>query len=435
MNLVVKTCRALVATAILMVSGLAVSCSKDENFGIRENPGVEAFQPGHRLETRETRRVLLMYECGYNTLSSFLKGDIDDLKMGTLPGKSRSSDVLLVFSKLKEADGICTLVRLSADKDAKIATDTLLTYDSKTIATSTATLSRVLTFVKQNFPAAGYGMIFSSHASGWLPTAYYPNGTRSREHFPIPFHSYEDPDPSFPITRSLGQDYISPDERYELSVNELASAIPFRLDYLLFDCCLTAGVEVAYGLKDKADYLGLSPAEVLGEGLFDYTKLTGYLFRPGGTALVELFRDSYLRYDSQSGFYRSSTVSLVKTSGLETLARTCKPLFEKYRGSITTLHPGDIQNFGGNKRWFFDLRDVLQKAGAETSELAILDRAIADCLAYKNNTPQYYSVQGYGMFDITTNCGLTTYIPSSGTDFLNSAYRELDWNKNTDFIK
>lgn len=434
MNIVGKTCRTLVLTALVAVAGLAVSCGKDEDFKIKESPGVEAFLPGNRLPNQQTRRVLLLYECGYNSLSDYLKGDIEELKSGMLPGKSRSSDVVLVFSKLKESDGICSLVRLSADADANVVADTLLTYGKSTVATSVTTLTQVLNYVKQHFPAAGYGMIFASHASGWLPSGYYAKNSRSGEMSFVPYFDYTSLDPSMPITRSIGQDYFSSTERYELSVNELASAIPFRLDYLLFDCCLTAGIEVAYGLKDKADYLGLSPAEVLGDGMFNYTKLTGYLFRNEGADLVSLFRDSFDRYNARTGYYRSSTVSLVKTSGLEALADVCKPLFENYRSSIAALDAADLQNFGGNKRWFFDLRDVLEKAGATPAELQSVDEATGRCLAYKNNTPEYYSVYG-GMFEINTCCGLTTYIPSSGTQVLNDAYLELDWNQATEFIK
>ena len=434
MNLVRKVRRTLVAAVIVPVVGLAVSCTEDEDFTLPQQPGVEAFQPGNRLPHQETRRVLLMYECGYNSLSTYLQGDIDELKSGVLPGKARTSDVVLVFSKLRSRDGICSLTRLSADADGQALADTLLTYDKRTVATSPETLSRVLNYVRQNFPAAGYGMIFSSHASGWMPTGYYASNTRSRQPGLVFYFDRESFDPAMPVTRSLGQDYFSAGERYEMTVNEFASAIPFKLDYILFDCCLTGSVEVAYGLKDKADYLGLSPAEVLADGMFDYTKITGYLFAKGQTDLVSLFRDSYLRYESRSGFFQSSTVSLVKTSGLDALAQVCKPLFEKYRSAIAALDPAAVQNFGGNKRWFFDLRDVLSRAGATPDELLALDGAVADCLAYKNNTRKYYSAHG-GLFDIAVNCGLTTYIPSSGTNVLNAAYPELDWNRATDFIK
>ena len=47
-------------------------------------------------------------------------------------------------------------------------------------------------------------------------------------------------------------------------------------DYILFDACLMSQVEVAYELRDTADYLILSPAEVMSAG-FPYFKITKYL--------------------------------------------------------------------------------------------------------------------------------------------------------------
>ena len=142
-------------------------------------------------------------------------------------------------------------------------------------------------------------MVFSSHGSGWLPAGYYYSPSRfeddhkgevgtSRQgiaaqsvghpRLPVPEGDLPDTDPFYGMTRSIGQDYIKGSYYgHEMSVSEFADAIPYHLDYLLFDMCFSGGVEVAYGLKDKADYLGLSPAEVLGDGMFDYTKITSFL--------------------------------------------------------------------------------------------------------------------------------------------------------------
>ena len=46
----------------------------------------------------ETRRVLLLYEAGFNDISRYIAPNIDTLKQGWLPGKERNDNVLLVVS-------------------------------------------------------------------------------------------------------------------------------------------------------------------------------------------------------------------------------------------------------------------------------------------------------------------------------------------------
>ena len=134
------------------------------------------------------------------------------------------------------------------------------------------------------------------------------------------------------MTRSIGIEEAPSDgcfERKEMSTAEFASGIPFHLDYILFDMCFSAGIEVFYALKDKADYIGGSAAEVLAAGMFDYTKITDYLFKTPEADLEGLFKAGFQMYMDQSGVSQSSTVMLARTSGLDALAATCRRLFEK----------------------------------------------------------------------------------------------------------
>ena len=55
-----------------------------------------------------------------------------------------------------------------------------------------------------------------------------------------------------------------------------------HFDYILFDACLMSQVEVAYELRNAADYLILSPAEVMSAG-FPYFKMTKHLLSVDNT--------------------------------------------------------------------------------------------------------------------------------------------------------
>lgn len=404
------------------------------------------------------RRVLLFYECAFNDIGSYMRRNMEDqqkgLPAGHIPGKY--GDVLLVYSRIAENGHTPVnsyLRRIYKTSKGKVISDTLKVFGKETIAASPSTLSAVLTLVKEKFPAKGYGMVFSSHGSGWLPAGYYYSPSRfendpkrksraprysiaaqsvGHPRLPVPEGDLPDTDPFYGMTRSIGQDYIKGSYYgHEMSVSEFADAIPYHLDYLLFDMCFSGGVEVAYGLKDKADYLGLSPAEVLGYGMFDYTKITSFLLNRETPDLEGLFKDSFEMYDKQSGLYRSSTVNLVRTSGLDNLASVCARMINEYSDALADAPVDDIQGYYRQGRhYFYDLVDIFEKCGASKADLEDLDKAVDGCVIYKNSTGQFLED-----FDIKAYSGFSMYLPCAGTPLLDLYYRKEVWNNATRLVK
>lgn len=406
------------------------------------------------------RKVLLFYECGVNNLTSYLKNNMDGTEKGLPAGyvPRESGDVVLIYSRYSKGAFDHTPVeshlrRIYKKPNGKIVSDTLKTFGTETIAASSSTMRQVLTYVKDEFPAKGYGLVFSSHGSGWLPAGYYYSPSRfeddhkgevgtSRQgiaaqsvghpRLPVPEGDLPDTDPFYGMTRSIGQDYIKGSYYgHEMSVSEFADAIPYHLDYLLFDMCFSGGVEVAYGLKDKADYLGLSPAEVLGDGMFNYTKITSFLLNRETPDLEGLFKDSFEMYDKQSGAYRSSTVNLVRTSGLDNLASVCARMINEYSDALADAPVDDIQGYYRQGRhYFYDLVDIFEKCGASKADLEDLDKAVDGCVIYKNSTGQFLED-----FDIKAYSGFSMYLPCAGTPLLDLYYRKEVWNNATRLVK
>ncbi len=406
------------------------------------------------------RKVLLFYECGVNNLTSYLKNNMDGTEKGLPAGyvPRESGDVVLIYSRYSKGAFDHTPVeshlrRIYKKPNGKIVSDTLKTFGTETIAASSSTMRQVLTYVKDEFPAKGYGLVFSSHGSGWLPAGYYYSPSRfeddhkgevgtSRQgiaaqsvghpRLPVPEGDLPDTDPFYGMTRSIGQDYIKGSYYgHEMSVSEFADAIPYHLDYLLFDMCFSGGVEVAYGLKDKADYLGLSPAEVLGDGMFNYTKITSFLLNRETPDLEGLFKDSFEMYDKQSGAYRSSTVNLVRTSGLDNLASVCARMINEYSDALADAPVDDIQGYYRQGRhYFYDLVDIFEKCGASKADLEDLDKAVDGCVIYKNSTGQFLED-----YDIKAYSGFSMYLPCAGTPLLDLYYRKEVWNNATRLVK
>ena len=450
MKIISTIVKAMTAALLLAAVGACKvgACKKD-------NPDPEVFDPN--------RRVLLFYECGFNNLGEYLETNMDSPEKGLAGGyiPKIGEDVILVYSRIPKSyydtqrerpKPVESHLRRIYSRNGKIISDTLKTFDNSVMAADPSTLREVLSLVKESFPARGYGLVVSSHGSGWLPEGYYYSPSEFEERhrdevsgaaeaaapqsvrtprLTVPEGNLAETDPLYGKVRSIGQEYIKGEYfGKEMSVSEFAGAIPYRLDYILFDMCFTAGVEVVYGLKDKADYLGLSPAEVMGDGMFDYTKLTTFLLKGDEPDFEGLFKDSYEMYNKKSGTDRSSTVNVIRTSGVDNLAAVCKNLIKEYSDTLAKAPTSEIQGyFRLNRHYFYDLRDIFAKCGATENELRILDRAIRDCVIYKNATPRMIS------FAIETYSGFSMYLPCAGTELLDLYYKKEPWNDAVGLVK
>lgn len=447
---------------ILLVLTALVSCTRDDNFSFNwEEPSnaAESWASKPRVETEETRNVMLLYSAGFNTLANYLDEDINELDLGYVPQKgSRADHILLVYSKLTSRyEGSKTpsqnfsvptksaLFRIYK-QSGQVIHDTLKVWGTDVSASNSETMREVLQFVYDRFPAKGYGMVFTSHATGWLPSGYYSNPSYYDgqvddgvlQWSPLkknrPRTVYPEIEP-FPAVKSLGQDNI-PDAPQEIELDLFADAIPYRLDYLLIDACLSGCVEVAYELRGKADIVGFSQTEVLADG-FNYKAIAGHLLKntPDPVQVCKdyfEFYDTYLEtHPGTSSQNRSATISVVDTRKMDDLADICKTLFEKYRDQIGTLSGSKVQGyFRYQRHFFYDLKDILVKAGITAEEEAALDAALSQCVVYKAATEYFLTIK------ILTACGFSMYLPSMGSNYLDSFYKtHLAWNNATELVK
>lgn len=297
---------------------------------------------------------------------------------------------LLVYADAGKA----VLVHIHENKSGKAVADTIREYGVENSA-DPVLLKRVLSEVKERFPAASYGMIVLSHGSGWLPKG------------------------QLTAPASIIQD------RYdEMEFLDFAAAIPMPLDFLIFDACFMGTVEVAYELKEKVKYIVASPAEVLSPG-FVYKSMMEHLMKPE-PQLTAVAKEFYDYFNAMSGYWKSATVSVIKTDELENIAG-----FLAESGDITDagrVNLREIQQYGyGSHFLFFDMGDYVSRWAPEQYERfsGLLNRAVL----YKAATPGYYSSGNMAYNDIRTYSGLAMYIPQDGYAFLNRKFRELKWAK------
>ena len=388
--------------------------------------------------------VTLFYGAGFNDLSSDLTKNLKTILKGEVPF-SDSKHKLLAYTHLTRSNYNYTpngsqLVRYSKENGAVI-TDTLIKFDASRTACDPEVLKEVLLKIDELYPGTHCGIIFSSHATGWLPAGRFSSAYKPRQFSagrPLPFYRYEEiPQDDGPRVKTFGAEVlVDGNNKYsqEMSIQSMAKAIPMHLDYIIFDACLMGGVEVAYELKDVADLIAFSPTEVLSDG-FDYSAVSRLINdKPDAKAFCEAYYDLYDRQSDQR--YRSATITLIKTAALERLAQVSKSLFAKYRSGLDALGTlsGVQEYFRNDKHWFYDLRDILVKAGADASDLADFDAALDECIAYKATTEHFLEI------NINTYSGLSMYLPGaarsdSGVDELDDFYRTLAWNKATNLVE
>ena len=376
------------------------------------------------------RRVFLMYAAAFSNLSPSIAEDVKELCEGAIPAVG-SGDILLVYSHhTRGSYSIPTnpvLFRVFHDVDGKQCRDTITVYPDTDVSSTPEVLHKVLSEVKEKFPARSYGLLFSSHARGWLPVNYEDKSSGSD------IWTFDAPRrmPAFPETKWLGIEH--PQETSGIDIRDLADAIPMKLDFFLLDACLMGCVEVAYELRNTCHYLVFSPTEILSNG-FMYDSMASHLMNVKDPELQQICQEYFEYYNSLSGLYRSATITMVDCTKTEALADVCAGIVAAHRDSFHAADRDEIQHYfyqnGSNTYpWFYDLRDVFAKAGATEAELERLDAALAGCIVYSAATPKFFDLV------LENVCGMSMYYPYPDKKELNDYYKTLSWNKATGLIQ
>lgn len=309
---------------------------------------------------------------------------------------------LLVYADA--GNGHPVLVQVYQNTNGDNVADTVKNYNTPHNSADPANITNIMNDVRAGWPAEKHGMIYLSHATGWLPQGTLIN------------------------PRSIGSDWdekTNSSSPNETDLKDFAEALPYNLEYVIFDACFMGAVEVAYELKDKVKYVVGSPAEVLVPG-FVYTTMMSHLMKPTPD-VAGVAKDFYNYYNSMSGVTRSATISVVETAKMTTLAEISKELLSGIDGE-KEVELSAIQNFRpGNNMFYFDFGDYVRALNPDRYDEFI--SALNECLIYKANTPSYYSAANGQANPIREDafCGLTTYIPQKRFPYMNGRYTMLKW--------
>lgn len=282
--------------------------------------------------------------------------------------------------------------------------------------------SNVIDYVTDSYVSDLYGLFIFSHASGWLPegTPDIPSSSRSN-------------------TQLKAQKIINPkdtqatvfiDKDEEMKLSDFASALPnHKFNYIAFEACNMAGIEVAYALRNKVEYVIASPAQMVSPGFKPvYSQLVTHLFKD--TPQLEEFTKTYVNYYANTTDRAYATLSVLKSSEIENLKEVIK---EVNASGLNTVDRKNIQQFDGDTSrpiYFFDFLDYYKKATTSTTDYEKIENAVEKVVIYKEATSKYYADPEAASFDIATNSGITTYVFGEN-ETLDNEYKDLEWYKNT----
>ena len=360
-------------------------------------------------------KVMILYSEGYNNLRNFLDNNFDQLGDGFVPN-FRDNQAIVVFSHASvdrydwQTDVEPVVFRVYKQYD-EIIRDTVFVYPKESVSVEPGFMNKVLTDIKDKYPSDSYGLVYTSHGTGWIPKNYNKSQEFARLHF----------------AKSVGAQYEGTSSSYtdyQIDIDEFKDAIPYHFDYIVMDACLMGGVEVVYEWRDLCDYLVASPGEVLAEG-FDYVNLSSRLLGGESPDLVGLCED-YYNMNLVNG---DATVGLYDCSKIEALAQACVPIFEAHRGNLSSIKASQVQGFNYSYRYHYDFRDILVKLGATPEELVPVDAALEDLVLYKKATEYFLGNH------ITTYSGLSMFLPSNSWIKLSELYQSTSWNIATGFVK
>ena len=357
---------------------------------------------GQSIETEPTR-LLLAYIGVDNNLNTLEIEKLNALRNGWT---GKPTDHILAY--VDRAGGGASLYNGSEPLH-------LESYGKENSANA-ATLSRVINDVLNTYKADHYGLLVFSHASGWLPegTLYQPNPQETSQRHVA-------------AVAAVAARSIMIDGKSEMELKDFAAAIPDGVfDYIVFECCFMAGIEVAYELRHKANHILASSAEIVHPGFAPvYADATNKLLEGNLSGFGQHVFNHTLTYADNS-INRSATYSLINTQALEPLAAFIRNNCDFSQ----TVALSDIQHFDrlDGYRLFFDFEDYYSRLLDSDTQSQELSQLIENVISWKAFTPEFMTQQsGYNGFTITKHSGLTTYILQPRFGYLNDKYKTLEW--------
>lgn len=344
-------------------------------------------------EPEAVDRTVMVYMAANNSLAHVALANINQMEEG-FQGIAGN---LVVYARIFGQPP--RLYRIRHDTHPEIRSEIVKTYPDHD-SSDPAVMKMIFDDMQQLFPARSYGAILWSHATNWYP----PNAA--------------------PSTRSFGDDAGN-----ELDIKQLPKSLPQHLDFLIFDACSMASVEVLYELRDTAPYILASPTEVLSVGM-PYNLIVKDLFHSHvRDGLIRVAQQCYGYYQRQAGPYQSATYTVVETASLTDLGQTTAQVLAGDGADFSVINRNSLQRMDFDPKTpvaAVDFLDFFDQYFSVAAYQRMRD-ATAAVVVYKISTERYLQQP------IHTFSGLSCYVPEPRESLVHPYYLDLQWAKNAAF--
>lgn len=368
------------------------------------------------IPAEKVSRTVLVYIMGDNSLTDrddLAEKDIDEMILGMEQVNASQYNLLVYVDKLRSTP---VLYRIHKNKKGEVIKESIKEYEVEQISTDPSVFQEVLTCVYAEYPAESYGLVLWSHGEGWIPS-------------PLPIKKNTS-------TRWIGQDTTG--GTTYLNITDIASVLSSlpHLEFILFDACFGQAIEVAYELRQYADYVIGSPTEIPGPGA-PYNEVVPAMFKATNVG-VEIGEAYYKPYvDIYTGALPTNdkwtggvSVSVVKCAALEELASITKQTLRSV--DLNILLNSNLYNYDKRSKYsssfigYYDMKQLMQLLSTDINAWTV---AANNAIIYWKTTPKNYSGIIGTMFPIPqeTTCGVSHYIPMSASSSAAAAYRSTAW--------
>lgn len=370
---------------------LFTSCEKDSNI----------------VTKKETKRAVFVYMIADNDLDFYATANINEMETFMAHNPEAGSVYVYIDRAKNRKTAHPILYQITADTSAKINSKIIKVYPENNSANEKVlaeVLSQVQTICAINNEFLR-GLVLWSHGSAWLPESVSLASQRAT------------------AVKSFGLDQTmanNENHNAEMDIRKLAIILNnYHFDFILFDACFMASIEVFYELRNTTDYIIASPTEVLATGFPYKDILTDML---SATVNYKKIAQKYVAFFQQKkGVLQSASVVTVKTAELPQFAT----LFKYYLNTISREITDQkwLQYSQDEVDYLFDLgqvADYLQKEQTNKELTEQLGRLI---------TNYHHTSYFFGKIPLQKSSGISIYIPQSATlqNDEYEFYKTLSW--------
>lgn len=378
----------------------------------------------------EQSHTLILYFIGNNNMQSDLYTNIKRVEAAVDNTFPENGKIFAYFNR-PSGNTLYEIVR-PAKPNSPAELIQRATYDQSLSSTSAERMKQVVEDVKDLAKTETYGFIMGTHGAGWFPPTLDINRPAGVGYGVGEIEHQFDWEGS--MTRHFG-----PDSMTYGSTEDIVSALTGQgIGYIIFDMCFMSSVEFLYDLRGVTPYIVASPVEIMIAGMpyqkmipVLFSKEKGYSIKDRLIKISDIFVKAYESGEIyQQEEYRSASIAVINTSGLDALAASVKNIFADGTGTF------DINAIQGLERLtnhaFFDLKDYIHNISDNSALLSAFDNALSGIILFESHTAHIFSGLGSrGTFDTKNFCGVSSYIPREQFPVARAAYYDTAWGRFT----